>query len=69
MKIKPSPVKHAAPSIMCPKVVCVYNLPCVLRCHPPAPDPPLQRQPAAQPHLRLGVSFHHFQIALDEETQ
>lgn len=35
-----------------------YNPPCVLRRHPPPPDSSLQRQPAAEPHLRRGVSFH-----------
>lgn len=42
-----------------------YNLLCVLRRHSPAADSPLQRQPAAESHLRLGVSFHHVQTALD----
>lgn len=34
------------------------NLPCVLRRHPPPPDSSLQRQPAAESHLRRSVSFH-----------
>lgn len=55
MKMESSSVQHAD---HLSKSGASSNLPCFLRRHSSSTDSSLQRQPAAQPHLHLGVSFH-----------